>query len=60
MEYFDERSSYLLANFEPKTLEVFVEFVVVYMLEFNGKFTVMSPIFTADAPILILFNMISL
>ena len=60
MEYFDERSSYFLANFEPKTLEVFVEFVVVYMLEFNGKFTVMSPIFTAYAPILILFNMISL
>ena len=53
MEYFNERTQYLLNNFDPKALEVFIEFVIVYVLEFNGKFTLMSPIFTAYGPILL-------
>ena len=60
MEYFNERVQYLLANFDPMTLEVFIEFVVVYVLEFNGKFTLMSPIFTAYGPILLGINLVSL
>lgn len=60
MEYFNERLQYFLANFDPMTLEVFIEFVVVYVLEFNGKFTLMSPIFTAYGPILLGMNLVSL
>ena len=60
MDYFNERSLNFLSNFDPYTLEVFIEFMVVYLLEFNGKFTLMSPIFTAYAPILIGADLVSL
>ena len=60
MEYFNERTQYLLNNFDPKALEVFIEFVIVYVLEFNGKFTLMSPIFTAYGPILLGLNLVTL
>ena len=60
MDYLAERKDYLLNNFQPEALEVFIEFVVVYVLEFHGKFTVMSPIFTAYGPILIAGNLVVL
>lgn len=59
-KYLVERKDYLFNNFDPKSLEIFVEFAVVYLLEYNGKFTIMSPIFTAYGPILVGINLISI
>lgn len=50
----------MLNNFDPTTLEVFIEFVIVYILEFPGKFSLMSPIFTAYGPIMVGFNLVIL
>jgi hypothetical protein len=60
LDYFDERYDHFVNNFQPKTLEVFIEFVIVYSLEFPGKFSMMSPIFTAYGPIILGLNLVGL
>jgi hypothetical protein len=53
MDYLGERWDHLLNNFDPTSLEVMIEFLVVYVLEYNGKFSAMSPLFTAYIPIIL-------
>ena len=49
-EYFEERKTNFIDNFDPNDIWIFVEMAVVIAVTSTGKLTPMSPLFTAVMP----------